>query len=100
MFVVEMNQMLDRLNIRDNCYVIAALYQFVSIDQIDVLCRQLQQLCDKNGVLGTILLASEGINGTIAAPRDGITRCLEWLEGDGRFDKLSLKFSIVPISRF
>ena len=62
----------------DDGYVIAALYQFVCLEQINVLRQQLQQLCDKNEVLGTILLANEGINGTIAAPRMG-WRCLEWL---------------------
>ena len=93
MFVAEMNQMLDRLDAEDNYYVITALYQFVSLKQLDVLRQQLQQLCDKNEALGTILLASEGINGTIAAPRSGMARFLEWLELDGRFDNLSLKFS-------
>ena len=93
MFVAEMNQMLDRLDVEDDYYVIAALYQFVSLKQLDVLRQQLQQLCDKNEALGTILLASEGINGTIAAPRNGMARCLKWLELDGRFDNLSLKFS-------
>ena len=100
MFVAEMNQMLDRLDVEDNCYVIAALYQFVSLKQLDVLRQQLQQLCDKNEALGTILLASEGINGTVAAPRNGMARFLEWLELDGRFDNLSLKFSCSPDQPF
>ena len=100
MFVAEMNQMLDRLDVEDDYYVIAALYQFVSLKQLDVLRQQLQQLCDKNEALGTILLASEGINGTIAAPRNGMARCLEWLESDGRFDNLSLKFSFSPDQPF
>ena len=47
MFVTEMNQMLDRLDVENDCYVIAALYQFVSLKQLDVLRQQLQQLCDK-----------------------------------------------------
>ena len=80
MYVAEMNQMLDRLDVEDDYYVIAALYQFVGLKQLDVLRQQLQQLCDKNEALGTILLASEGINGTIAAPRNGMAHCLEWLE--------------------
>ena len=100
MFVAKMNQMLDRLDVEDDYYVIAALYQFVSLKQLDVLRQQLQQLCDKNEALGTILLASEGINGTIAAPRNGMARCLEWFELDGRFDNLSLKFSFSPDQPF
>jgi UPF0176 protein len=100
MYVAEMNQMLDRLDVEYDYYVIAALYQFVSLKQLDVLRQQLQQLCDKNEALGTILLASEGINGTIAAPKNGMARCLEWLELDGRFDNLSLKFSFSPDQPF
>ena len=51
MFVAEMNQMLDRLDVEDDYYVIAALYQFVSLNQLDVLRQQLQQLCEKNEAL-------------------------------------------------
>ena len=35
MFVAKMNQMLDRLDVEDDYYVIAALYQFVSLKQLD-----------------------------------------------------------------
>ena len=54
MFVAEMNQILDRLDVGDDYYVIAALYQFVSLNQLDVLRQQLQQLLTKMA-LGTIL---------------------------------------------
>jgi len=84
--------MLDHHGAANDGFVVAALYKFVSLDDIDGLRQTLQQLCDKNQILGTILLAKEGINGTIAAPRDSMTQCLNWLETDGRFDQLSLKF--------
>ena len=92
-FNAEMNAMLDHLGAANDGFVVAALYKFVSLDDIDGLRQTLQQLCDKNQILGTVLLAEEGINGTIAAPRDGMTQFLSWLEADGRFDQLSLKFS-------
>ena len=76
----EMNAMLDRLGAANDGFVVVALYKFVSLDNIDGLRQALQQLCNKNQILGTILLAKEGINGTIAAPRDGMTQCLNWLE--------------------
>jgi UPF0176 protein len=98
-FNAEMNAMLDRLGTNDG-FVVAALYKFVSLDDIDGLRQSLQQLCDKDQILGTILLAEEGINGTIAARRDGMTRFLNWLEDDGRFDELSLKFSFSPDQPF
>jgi UPF0176 protein len=99
-FNAEMNAMLDRLGAANDVFVVAAVYKFVSLYDIDGLRQTLQQLCDKNQILGTILLAEEGINGTIAAPRNGMTKCLNWLEADGRFDQLSLKFSFSPDQPF
>ena len=99
-FNAEMNSMLDHHGAANDGFVVVALYKFVSLDDIDGLRQTLQQLCNKNQILGTILLAKEGINGTIAAPRDGMTQCLNWLETDGRFDQLSLKFSFSPDQPF
>ena len=99
-FNAEMNSMLDHHGAANDGFVVAALYKFVSLDDIDGLRQTLQQLCDKNQILGTILLAKEGINGTIAAPRDNMAQCLNWLEADGRFDQLSLKFSFSPDQPF
>ena len=99
-FNAEMNSMLDHHGAANDGFVVVALYKFVSLDDIDGLRQTLQQLCDKNQILGTILLAEEGINGTIAAPRDGMTRFLNWLEADGQFDELSLKFSFSPDQPF
>ena len=99
-FNAEMNSMLHHHGAANDGFVVAALYKFVSLDDIDGLRQTLQQLCDKNQILGTILLAKEGINGTIAAPRDNMAQCLNWLEADGRFDQLSLKFSFSPDQPF
>ena len=43
--------------------------------------------------MGTLLLASEGVNGTICGPRDGMTKLLDWIEAEPRLANLSLKFS-------
>ena len=99
-FNAEMNAILNHLGVANDGFVVAALYKFVSLDDINGLRQTLQQLCDKNQILGTILLAEEGINGTIAAPRDGMTQFLNWLEADGRFNQLSLKFSFSPDQPF
>ena len=56
-FNAEMNSMLDHLGAANDGFVVAALYKFVSLDNIDGLRQTLQQLCDKNQILGTILLA-------------------------------------------
>jgi len=46
---------------------------------------------ESNEVKGTLLLASEGINGTIAGQREGIDNVLNWLKQDPRFAKLTTK---------
>jgi UPF0176 protein len=53
-------------------YTIAALYHFTRFADPAAIKGPLAQLCCANGVQGTLLLASEGINGTIAGPRAGI----------------------------
>ncbi len=56
--------------------VVAALYHFARLDDHVALQGPLQALCDINGVKGSLLLAAEGINGTIAGTRDGIDAVL------------------------
>lgn len=57
-------------------YVIAALYHFTRFADPGVLKPDLLALCTSAGVKGTLLLAREGINGTIAGPRPGIDAVL------------------------
>ena len=53
-------------------YLVAALYHFVSVPGYRDLREPLQALCDASDVRGTLLLAHEGINGTIAGPEAGV----------------------------
>ena len=57
-------------------YTVAALYHFTRFDDPAGLKPPLAKVCCREGVTGTLLLAPEGINGTIAGPRDGIDRVL------------------------
>jgi UPF0176 protein len=57
-------------------FTIAALYHFTAFADPAALRPQLLQVCEANGVHGTLLLAREGINGTIAGPRPGIEAAL------------------------
>jgi UPF0176 protein len=78
-------------------YKVAALYQFVPLPDFRELKDLLHQLCLDLGVKGTLLLAHEGINGTVAGTEAGIGALMaELREGDlfrGRLDNLELKFS-------
>ena len=55
---------------------VAALYHFTRFADIAALKPPLLAICQDAGVKGTLLLAGEGINGTIAGTRDGIDRVL------------------------
>jgi predicted sulfurtransferase len=56
----------------DSPYLTAALYQFVDLPDYVELQAPLQACCDAHDVKGTLLLAHEGINGTIAGPEVGV----------------------------
>jgi UPF0176 protein len=58
-------------------FVVAALYQFTALADFKNLKEPLLEACLTAGVYGTLLLAQEGINGTIAGTRDGIDAALD-----------------------
>ncbi|MHA6289530.1 oxygen-dependent tRNA uridine(34) hydroxylase TrhO [Maricaulis sp. CAU 1757] len=60
-------------------YLIAALYKFTPLPADATLRARLQSVCDDAGACGTLLLAPEGINGTIAAPEKALRDALETL---------------------
>ena len=57
----------------------AALYKFASLDDCDAVRRELARLCCAEGLKGTLLLASEGINGTIAGSDHAIENVLAFI---------------------
>ena len=58
---------------------IAALYHFTRFPDPAALRGPMQAVCVQNGVKGSLLLAGEGVNGTIAGPRAGIDAVLSHL---------------------
>lgn len=58
---------------------IAALYQFTVFDACEAMRAELVRLCTGQGVKGTVLLAREGINGTIAGSEIGIEAVLAYI---------------------
>ena len=59
--------------------IVAALYKFTSFPDYVDLRAPLLACCEQAGTLGTLLLASEGLNGTVAGTRDGIDTVLEYI---------------------
>jgi len=63
-------------------YVVSALYQFTPLPDFENHQKSLQAVCDAHGVMGTLLLAAEGINGTIAGPQEGIDAVLDHIRSE------------------
>ena len=78
-------------------YKVAAFYQFAALPDFRELREPLSAICAGLGLKGSVLLAHEGINGTLAGPADGIAALLEELRHGalfgGRLNDLELKFS-------
>ena len=83
---------------------VAALYQFVPLPDAAALAPVLRQVCQDLGLTGTLLLAHEGINGTVAGSADAIDAFLSALNGpdlfDGRIDRLECKLSTAEAPPF
>jgi UPF0176 protein len=73
--------------------VVAALYHFVALDNFRELRQPLLNMMLKHRVKGTLLLAQEGINGTIAGSQVSIDILLDWIRLDDRLQDLRCKFS-------
>ena len=59
--------------------VVAAFYKFCNLESYQLLREPLRTRCFAQNIKGTILLASEGINGTISGPAEGIDYVLNYL---------------------
>ena len=63
-------------------YLTIAFYHFVNLDNIDQLQVFILKFCQKKNIKGTILLASEGINGTISGEQKKIQQFIEFIKED------------------
>lgn len=73
--------------------VVTALYHFVRLDNHEAYRQPLLDLMNEEGIRGTLLLASEGINGTVAGTAPAIDRLHQWLKDQPPFAALSHKES-------
>jgi UPF0176 protein len=78
-------------------YQVAAFYQFAALPDFRQLREPLRAICAELRLKGSVLLAHEGINGTLAGSDEAITALVEELRQGalfgGRLDNLELKFS-------
>ncbi len=81
-------------------FVVATFYKFVSLPDYADRQQPLLDLCLSQDVKGTILLAEEGINGTVAGTAPAIATALDWLRQDPCFADLEVKFSSANVPPF
>jgi UPF0176 protein len=60
---------------------VVSFYRFLDLEDPESFRDELQALCDQHGLLGTVLVATEGFNGTIAGSTETIRAVLSWLQG-------------------
>ena len=78
---------------RSQTTAVAALYRFVRLDDYESMREPLLNFCTERGVKGTLLLAHEGVNGTISGGKTAIADVLSYLRSDERLTDLDCKFS-------
>lgn len=80
--------------------VVCALYKFAELENYRQLRQPLLDRMLDMDVHGTLLLAREGINGTIAGSREGVDAIRDWLARDPRLDGIDCKESYVDEQPF
>ena len=81
-------------------HTVATFYLFADLPDFEAKQAPIKAYCESQSVLGTIILAPEGINGTIAGPSAGITAALEFLRADERLAKLPTRLSLTDRKTF
>lgn len=81
-------------------YVVCAMYKFVALEDFENIRQPLLSVMEENQICGTLLLAKEGINGTIAGSRQAIDTLLAWFKNDERLTDISYKESFTEEKPF
>ena len=74
-------------------YVTCAMYKFVALPHFASLRAPLLEAMTSNQIFGTLLLAAEGINGTVSGTREGIDNLLHWINQQPGLENIDSKES-------
>ncbi|MFL6590018.1 MAG: rhodanese-related sulfurtransferase [Chthoniobacterales bacterium] len=74
-------------------YPVILFYKYVEISEPDVFATSQRALCESLELKGRVLIATEGINGTLAGPTDAIGQYIDKLKSDPRFNDIEIKLS-------
>jgi UPF0176 protein len=79
---------------------VAALYKFARLDDCEAVRRELARLCCAQGLKGTLLLAPEGVNGTVAGLDHAIDTVVAFIRGLSGFSDLEVKYAAAETMPF
>lgn len=82
---------------------VVAFYRFVEVADLALHQAALKALNETYALCGTILIAPEGLNGTIASPDEGIDKVIDYLDQHFQIRQGQVKYSEaaeVPFQRF
>ena len=81
-------------------FIVAALYHFTRFKDHRKLCGPLQNECNSSGVTGSLLVAPEGINGTISGSRQGIDKVIAYIKTLPGCSNIEHKESVASLPPF
>ena len=76
-----------------SAFPVILYYKYVAIEDPVALVDAQRALCQSLGLKGRVLIATEGINGTLAGPAEGIEQYVASLRADTRFADIEIKRS-------
>ena len=79
---------------------VISFYKFVNWGGISKRKKKLENFFRKREILGTVILANEGINGTISGKDENIKEVVEFLKSDPHLEDLELKYSYASRETF
>jgi UPF0176 protein len=80
--------------------IVAAFYKFIHLSDPVGLQRDLQKTCEAADILGTILVAPEGINGTVCASHEGMSALMAYFADSAYFSDIQPKYSFAEEPAF
>jgi UPF0176 protein len=81
------------LNIKAESIVICALYKFITLENYQALREPLLRFMEAKHIKGSLLLANEGINGTVSGTRESIDNLIDFLQQDLKLGAIEYKES-------
>ncbi len=84
----------------DSQFTVIAFYKFVELTNATVLQLTIAQFCKEHAILGTILLAHEGINATIAGSDEDIAAVVAFLHSHAPFAELQFRYTYADFNPF